>query len=89
VRAGQTLWFHSRTPHRSGANLTDTPRRALYPTYNAAAEGDLREDYYREKLEAFRAGGRSDGMVRVSLINDFQGIAVPDDVADGATGATP
>ncbi len=85
VRAGQTLWFHSRTPHRSGPNVTDTPRRALYPTYNAAAEGDLREDYYREKLEAFRAGGRADGMVRVSLINDFQGIAVPDDVADGVT----
>jgi len=85
VRAGQTLWFHSRTPHRSGPNVTDTPRRALYPTYNAAAEGDLREGYYREKLEAFRAGGRADGMVRVSLINDFQGIAVPDDVADGVT----
>jgi hypothetical protein len=74
VRAGQTLWFHSRTPHRSGPNLTSVPRRALYPTYNAASEGDLRDDYYREKLEQFRTGGgRADGMVQVSLIDDFQG----------------
>jgi hypothetical protein len=79
VRAGQTLWFHSRTPHRSGPNTTDTPRRALYPTYNAASEGDLRADYYAEKLAAFRSGGRNDGMVRVSLINDFRGVAVPED----------
>ena len=27
--AGTTLWFHSRTPHRSGANTSDRPRRAL------------------------------------------------------------
>src|SRR4051794_9562873 len=49
VRAGETLWFHSRTPHRSGPNQSSTPRRALYPTYNALAEGDLREAYYRQK----------------------------------------
>ena len=80
VRAGQTLWFHSRTPHRSGPNLTSVPRRALYPTYNALSEGDLRDDYYREKLEQFRTGGgRADGLVQVSLIDDFQGRPVPDD----------
>lgn len=53
VRAGQTLWFHSLTPHRSGPNLSARPRRALYPTYNALVEGDLRDDYYRHKLAAF------------------------------------
>jgi ectoine hydroxylase-related dioxygenase (phytanoyl-CoA dioxygenase family) len=79
VRAGQVLWFHSRTPHRSGPNTTDVPRRALYPTYNAAGEGDLREDYYRAKLEQFRTGGgRADGLVQVSLIDDFQGRPVPE-----------
>ena len=74
VPAGWTLWFHSRTPHRSGPNDSGVPRRALYPTYNAAAEGDLRTDYYAEKLARFAAeGGRADGKVQVSLINDFQG----------------
>jgi len=75
VRAGETLWFHSRTPHRSGPNLSPVARRALYPTYNAARLGDLRADYYRTKLEEFAhtsAGER----VQVSLIGDFQGRAV-------------
>ena len=77
VPAGWTLWFHSRTPHRSGPNESGVPRRALYPTYNALAEGDLRADYYAEKLARFTAeGGRADGKVQVSLINDFQGRSV-------------
>src|SRR5262245_6091946 len=75
VRAGDTLWFHSRTPHRSGPNRSATPRRALYPTYNARSAGDRREDYYRQKaaeLAATPPGER----VPVSLIGDFQGRSV-------------
>ena len=75
LRAGHTLWFHSRTPHRSGPNPTTRPRRALYPTYNAAREGDLREAYYAAKQEAFEVtpiGSRA----RVSLIGDFEGRAI-------------
>jgi ectoine hydroxylase-related dioxygenase (phytanoyl-CoA dioxygenase family) len=73
VRAGQTLWFHSRTPHRSGPNRSSTPRRALYPTYNAATEGDLRADYYRQKQVELLAAEQSGDRVPVSLIGDFQG----------------
>lgn len=77
VPAGWTLWFHSKTPHRSGPNRSALPRRALYPTYNARSEGDLREAYYVEKLARFQAqGGRADGKVQVSLIDDFQGESV-------------
>jgi len=72
VRAGQTLWFHSRTPHRSGPNHSDRDRRALYPTYNAAREGDLRDQYYRTKL-AELADRNGHGRVVVSLIGDFEG----------------
>jgi 2-aminoethylphosphonate dioxygenase len=77
VRAGQALWFHSLTPHRSGPNRSPVPRRALYPTYNAAAEGDLRAAYYRQKLAELAAEGGAD-RVKVSLIGDFQGRPVPD-----------
>jgi hypothetical protein len=73
VRAGQTLWFHSRTPHRSGPNTSGLARRALYPTYNALVEGDLREDYYREKLAEFARRRAEGGHTGVSLIGDFQG----------------
>lgn len=76
VRAGDTLWFHSRTPHRSGPNRSASPRRALYPTYNARSEGELRVDYYRQKAaelaEAAQAPTGQD-RVPVSLIADFQG----------------
>ncbi len=77
VRAGQTLWFHSRTPHRSGPNTSPVARRALYPTYNARAEGDLRGDYYREKLAAFARRSADGEHTGVSLIGDFQGRPVP------------
>jgi hypothetical protein len=73
VRAGQMLWFHSRAPHRSGPNHSTVPRRALYPTYNAAAEGDLRADYYRQKQVELLAAEHSGDRVPVSLIGDFQG----------------
>ena len=77
VRAGETLWFHSRTPHRSGPNTSPVARRALYPTYNARSEGDLREDYYREKLAAFARRTAEGEHTGVSLIGDFQGRPVP------------
>ena len=73
VAAGTTLWFHSRTPHRSGPNRSSRDRRALYPTYNARREGDLRDAYYRQKLVEFGERRDAEGKVRVSLINDFQG----------------
>ena len=73
VPAGTTLWFHSRTPHRSGANASDRPRRALYPTYNARREGDLRDAYYEQKFAEFNQDAGDGAKVQVSLINDFQG----------------
>ena len=72
VRAGDTLWFRSRTPHRSGPNPSPRPRRALYPTYNALSEGDRRADYYRRKAAELAAAADGD-RVPVSLIGDFQG----------------
>lgn len=72
VRAGQVLWFDSRTPHRSGPNRSSRARRALYPTYNAARAGDLRSAYYERKRAEFAATGGA----RISLIGDFEGEVV-------------
>jgi hypothetical protein len=72
VPAGGSLWFHSRTPHRSGPNRSDRPRRALYPTYNAAREGDRRAEYYAVKAAAFSDAAPGDRAL-VSLIGDFEG----------------
>jgi len=76
IKAGQTLWFHSKTPHRSGPNTSPKNRRALYPTYNALREGDLRDAYYAQKhLEWQEARDRGD-KPGLSLIGDFQGALI-------------
>jgi len=55
---GDVLTFHSLTPHRSGPNTADRPRRSLYLTFNARAAGDLRGDYYAAyRGERGRHGG--------------------------------
>ena len=67
----------STAEHRIAAAPTalDQPRRALYPTYNAAREGDHRVAYYDTKRAAFATAPTGD-RVRVSLIGDFEGRAV-------------
>lgn len=73
ARAGDLLWFHSLVPHRSGPNTSSATRRALFCTYNARSQGDLREAYYADKI-AYLAD-RGAGSARVSTIGDFLGIS--------------
>lgn len=77
MKPGDVLWFHSRTPHRSADNTSTSSRRALFLTFNAASQGDLRAAYYEDKVrqlrdfdpEAVGATGKS----RVSTIGHFRG----------------
>lgn len=50
---GDVIFFDSYVPHASKANLTASPRRILYITYNLAREGDHRERYFADKHVAF------------------------------------
>jgi ectoine hydroxylase-related dioxygenase (phytanoyl-CoA dioxygenase family) len=49
VPAGGVLFFSSYAAHRSGPNCSMEQRRALYLTYNAVSEGNLREAYYQDR----------------------------------------
>lgn len=49
TKPGDAVFFDSYAPHRSAPNLTNKQRRVLYVTYNAAAEGDHRRQYYDDK----------------------------------------
>ena len=69
MEPGDVTVFSSYVPHRSRKNLSPTRRTLLYLTYNAQAEGYLRDEYYRHKREHMKSG-------RLSLIKHFQGIAV-------------
>jgi ectoine hydroxylase-related dioxygenase (phytanoyl-CoA dioxygenase family) len=53
TRPGDAVLFDSFAPHRSAANMTGTPRRTLYITYNRASEGDRRARYFADKRAAF------------------------------------
>ncbi len=53
TRPGDAVFFDCYVPHRSTANLSDTTRRVLYLTYNAAAEGDHRAQYYADKRKSY------------------------------------
>lgn len=75
MRAGDVLWFHSRTPHRSASNSSPYARRALFLTYNAASEGDLRSAYYADKIDRLH-NHVGDDRTRVSTIGHFLGRSV-------------
>ena len=50
---GDVIFFDSFVPHASKPNLTDSPRRILYLTYNLASHGDQRARYYADKHASF------------------------------------
>ncbi|MFQ5954106.1 MAG: phytanoyl-CoA dioxygenase family protein [Kiloniellales bacterium] len=53
TRPGDVVFFDSYTPHGSGPNLSNKPRRVLYLTYNRASDGDHRIRYYADKRKSF------------------------------------
>jgi 2-aminoethylphosphonate dioxygenase len=50
---GDIAFFDCFTPHQSQPNRTDRPRRNLYLTFNRAADGDLRDQYFADKRKNF------------------------------------
>ena len=51
--AGDMMFFHSYVPHRSHPNRSERPRRALFITWNRAADGDVRQRYFIDKRRLF------------------------------------
>lgn len=53
TEAGDLVLFDSYIPHRSQTNHSESPRRAMYITYNRASEGSYRDAYFAHKREHF------------------------------------
>ncbi len=51
TRTGELLIFGSYLAHRSGANNSNSDRKAIYATYNCKKEGDLHDDYYADRAK--------------------------------------
>ena len=50
---GDAIFFDSYAPHASQPNLTSSPRRVLYLTYNLLRDGDHRARYFADKHASF------------------------------------
>ncbi|KAL2811870.1 hypothetical protein BJX63DRAFT_443853 [Aspergillus granulosus] len=55
LQPGDILVFGSYLAHRSGANTSSKDRRAVYATYNCAAEGNLHDQYYADRQKLWPA----------------------------------
>ncbi|KAJ5387284.1 Phytanoyl-CoA dioxygenase [Penicillium cosmopolitanum] len=55
LEPGDILVFGSYLAHRSGANTSSKDRRAIYATYNRAAEGNLHDQYYADRQKLWPA----------------------------------
>lgn len=61
-RGGDIVIFNGWAPHRSAANASPFPRRAVFLTYNPVDEGDFHDTYY-ERMNQLR----NDWKARVGL----------------------
>lgn len=55
TQTGELLIFTSYLAHRSGPNKSAEDRKAIYATYNLAAEGDLHKAYYEDRKKEWPA----------------------------------
>jgi len=62
VKAGDVLIFDCLTPHRSGPNESNRPRRHLYLTYSAGKYGDLYQDQFKYYIQTYLS--RSSGATK-------------------------
>lgn len=56
-KGGRIVLFNGWAPHRSAANKSPFPRRAIFLTYNPLSEGDFHERYY-DRMEELRSAFR-------------------------------
>lgn len=76
---GDALLFSLHIPHRSGVNMTDQPRRAVYITYagNSSVEEGARERYYAQYRKDFPPAGEQDGAESYEKGNKIYNWATP------------
>jgi len=64
-RGGDVVAFNGYAPHRSSANKSPFPRRAVFLTYNPRSEGDCHDQYYKRMAKL-----RDDWKTSVGLTNN-------------------
>jgi ectoine hydroxylase-related dioxygenase (phytanoyl-CoA dioxygenase family) len=70
IDAGTIVVFNAWMPHRSSANKSPFPRRAVFLTYNLAEEGDFHDEYYTKMTRLRNEWRISAGMGPVVATDD-------------------
>ena len=65
-KGGSIVVFNGFVPHRSAANASSFPRRAVFLTFNPQYEGDYHKRYY-EKMNDMRLTWRESETVKVAI----------------------
>ena len=65
---GDIILFNSYIPHKSTQNISTSPRKSLYLTFNDSNEGNLRDTYYNIKNNSDFKNTQ-----QISLIDHFDG----------------
>jgi ectoine hydroxylase-related dioxygenase (phytanoyl-CoA dioxygenase family) len=65
---GDCLFFNSYLPHKSESNRSKDNRKAIYLTFNLATEGNLRNEYYKNREKSLNKDKN-----RISTIGHFKG----------------
>ena len=70
-KGGTIVCFGDYMPHRSAANSSPFPRRAVFLTYNPVSEGSFRDAYYKH-MEAKRNAWRQNVGLAANSVEDEQ-----------------
>ena len=65
---GDCFFFNSYLPHKSESNRSKGERRAIYLTFNLSSEGNLRNEYYKNREKSLNLNKN-----RISTIGHFKG----------------
>ena len=69
-KGGSIVLFNGWAPHRSAANASALPRRAVFLTYNPKVEGDFHKRYYKKMNEMRRAWRESVALASRQRLQD-------------------
>jgi hypothetical protein len=73
---GDAVCVGGLVPHFSRANTTGRARRVLIASYAPRSEGYGRQRYYAARAETLGRGPASSNRLRLSTIDDFEGVGV-------------
>jgi ectoine hydroxylase-related dioxygenase (phytanoyl-CoA dioxygenase family) len=65
---GDVVFFDAYVPHGSPANTSGRSRRNIFLTFNRQSDGDMREEYYKDKWASYAPNRAEDARSEESYL---------------------